>query len=351
MSDTVNLDAWTPGRFAHGLYEYTLKSNGLKAYLYPMNNGKGVSAVNVTYNVGSANEGVGETGYTHLLEHANFKHSGIWAHQAKGAVINAMTQNDITNYYAILPSTDMPAYLSCEAGRMQQTHFTESDIASEMPVVHNEMELGDNSAFGALYKATVATSMSSHTYHHSTIGYSEDVRAVTAAKLHSFFQRYYTPSNAAVTVTGDFDPRVALDKIASGFGDIESHAVPPRNLFEIEQQGPKSVMIQQTTPASMVQLAFHAPAASSTDSIVLELIGKMIKNGYAGRAQPFISGGQFHDVTVMAHRMRDTYPFMIVGQIPSLDPQAQGWMACLKSLTPSRGPPSRMRNYKRPSWP
>jgi len=314
---SVNRDIWTPGRFSEGLYEFTLNENGLKVLLFPIQSGKKVVCVNVTYNVGSAMEKQGETGYCHLLEHANFKHANVWKHQAVGATINATTRCDITNYYATLPISDMRSYLNCEANRMIEPHFTQADLDKELFVVHNEYERGENSCFQALYKSTIAASMTSHPYHHSTIGYDLDIRRVTDKSLKSFFHRYYVPNNAALTITGDFSLGDALDNIHAEFSRVSRSVeeVPLRDFFEIKQEGMRQVMMHRVDKASLVQMAFHAPAAHKSDSLALEVISKIIRNGDIGRGRKLSEKGPFFDISMMTRRMRDTYPVMLVAQM------------------------------------
>ena len=314
---SLNLDKWTLGRYSEGLYEFTLKNNGLKVLLYPMATGKKVVCVNVTYNCGSAMETQGETGYCHLLEHANFKHANVWKHQAVGATINATTRGDTTNYFATLPVSDMRSYLNCEANRMIKPHFTQADLDKEQSVVHNEYERGENSCFQALYKSTIATSMTSHPYHHSTIGYDLDIRRVTEKSLTSFFHRYYVPNNAALTITGDFPMGPTLNDIAAEFSavPVSAEAVPKRNFFEVKQEGTKQVMIRRADNASLVQMAFHAPPAHNSDSLVLDVISKLIRNGEMGRGVALAEKGPFFEVGMMTQRMRDTYPVMLVAQM------------------------------------
>lgn len=328
----VDRNVWEPGRTANGLYEFKLKKNNLKVLLYPMPTGKQVVSINVTYNVGSAMEKQGETGYCHLLEHANFKHANVWKHQAVGATINATTRGDITNYYATLPISDMRAYLRCEANRMIEPHFTQIDLDKEQAVVHNEYERGENSCFQALYKSTIATSMVSHPYHHSTIGYSKDIRRVTEASLKSFFHRFYVPNNAALTITGDFLVGNALDHIASEFTRVPTslNPVPGRNFFEIKQEGMKQVMLHRDDKASLVQMAFHAPPAHNSDSLALEVISKIVSNGDMGRGNVLSEKGPFFEVGMMTQRMRDTYPVVLVGQLKTAE--QEGGIAMMYGL-------------------
>ena len=133
-----------------GITEYQL-DNGLQVLLYP-DPSKPTVTVNLTVLVGSRHEGYGETGMAHLLEHMVFK--GTPAHpaipkalQERGAVFNGTTWVDRTNYYETLPATDdnLKFALDLEADRLVNSFVKQEDLLSEMTVVRNEFERGENS--------------------------------------------------------------------------------------------------------------------------------------------------------------------------------------------------------------
>ena len=148
-----------PESFKHikssgGIEEYQLKSNGLKILML-QDNSTPVATFMVTYHVGSRNEAIGYTGSTHLLEHLMFKgsrkfntkkgNSVFQTLQSLGARMNATTWLDRTNYFAVLPSEHLETLIEIEADRMRIAYIKEEDRQSEMTVVRNEFERGQNS--------------------------------------------------------------------------------------------------------------------------------------------------------------------------------------------------------------
>ena len=163
-----------PGRFSKNMYEYKL-SNGLRLLLVPRN-GLDVVTANVTYHVGSRNEGLGVSGATHFLEHLQFKGSekfkgkeGMWKLEEEGAYMNATTYTDRTNYFEVIKTEHLNDVIPREADRMLEPLLTEESLKSEMSVVRNEFERGENNDFQILHKHLMATAFQAHPYHHSTV--------------------------------------------------------------------------------------------------------------------------------------------------------------------------------------
>jgi zinc protease len=206
-------------RSIEAIHEYRLERNGLQILLAPDPTAP-VAGVMVTYRVGSRNEAIGFTGATHLLEHLMFKGSDnfnkakgntIWEIlETKGALVNATTWNDRTNYYEVVPREYVPTALALEADRMRRAHLSEADRTSEMPVVRNEFERGENYPTEALDKQLWALAYEAHPYHHSTIGWRSDIERVPIERLKKFYDDFYHPDNATVSVVGGFDEAETL---------------------------------------------------------------------------------------------------------------------------------------------
>ena len=165
---------------AEGISEYRL-GNGLRVVLFP-DNSKPVTTVNVTYLVGSRHENYGETGMAHLLEHLVFKgtptHADIPGEMKKrGIRFNGTTWLDRTNYFASFAADPATLHwlLAMEADRMVNSHVSRSDLDSEMTVVRNEMEMGENNPFRVLLQRLMSTAYIWHNYGNSTIGARADV--------------------------------------------------------------------------------------------------------------------------------------------------------------------------------
>ena len=170
---------------------------------------KNTITVNVTYLVGSRNENYGETGMAHLLEHLVFK--GTPRHPdipkeltSHGTRPNGTTWFDRTNYFETFSATDenLRWALDLEADRMVNSFIAKKDLDSEMTVVRNEFEMGENSPNRVLLERTMATAFLWHNYGNTTIGSKADLENVPIDRLQAFYKNYYQPDNAVLLVAG-----------------------------------------------------------------------------------------------------------------------------------------------------
>ncbi len=211
----------------NGLEELRLAANGLRVLLMP-DQAVPVVAACVVYHVGSRNEAVGHTGATHLLEHLMFKGSRKFnpadgrpiarALERVGAAFNATTWFDRTNYYETLPVEHLELALELEADRMRGALLRGEDLASEMTVVRNEFERGENDPFDVLLKQSFAMAFREHPYHHPTIGWRADIENAAIERLRHFYDTFYHPNNASLVLVGAFDRGEALELIARHYG-------------------------------------------------------------------------------------------------------------------------------------
>ena len=155
--------AFAVGPKAEGISEYTLKSNGLRVLLFRDASNPKVT-VNITYLVGSRHEGYGETGMAHLLEHMLFKstpkYPKLWQDMAnRGFINNGTTWTDRTNYYESFAASDanLKWAIEMEADRMVNSNISREELDTEMTVVRNEFEMGENRPQGTLYQKVFAT--------------------------------------------------------------------------------------------------------------------------------------------------------------------------------------------------
>ena len=198
------------GPSIEGISEYTL-GNGLRVLLFP-DATKPTVTVNLVYNVGSVHENYGETGMAHLLEHLLFKgtpkHTDIPGELKKrGVGFNASTSLDRTNYFSSFPANDttLDYVLGLEADRMLNSFVAKKDLDSEMTVVRNELEAGENNPAAVLFQRIRSTAFLWHNYGKSTIGARTDVENVKIENLQNFYRKYYQPDNAMLVVAGKLD--------------------------------------------------------------------------------------------------------------------------------------------------
>ena len=198
-----------------GITEYQF-DNGLRALLFPDNSQSKVT-VNLTVLVGSRQEGYGETGMAHLLEHMVFKgtprHPKIpKALQEHGAQFNGSTSDDRVNYFETLSATgeNLEFAIDLEADRMVNSYIKQEDLDSEMTVVRNEFERGENSPGAVLSERISAAAYDWHNYGKSTIGNRSDIERVPVENLRAFYKKYYQPDNVVLIVAGKFEEGKAL---------------------------------------------------------------------------------------------------------------------------------------------
>ncbi len=274
-----------------GITEYHLKSNGLKILLFP-DASKPTITVNVTYLVGSRHEGYGETGMAHLLEHLVFKgtpnHPNIPQELTeRGARPNGTTWYDRTNYFETFNATEdnLKWALDMESDRMVNSFIAKKDLDSEMTVVRNEFEMGENNPAGILMQRVLSTGYLWHNYGKSTIGARSDLENVPIERLQAFYRRFYQPDNAVLVVAGKIDESRTLEWIKEYFGRIPK---PERQLIptytkEPTQDGERQVTLRRTGDVQAVSCMYHTPPGSHPEYAAIAVIDEILTNEPSGR--------------------------------------------------------------------
>jgi zinc protease len=264
-----------------GVAEYRLNSNGLKIILAE-NHASPIVTVMPLYRVGSRNETVGHTGATHILEHMMFKgvkngrtgeiYSFDDVVRPVGGTFNATTWLDRTNYFEVVPRQHLEACIALEADRMRNLIISGDELKSEMTVVRNELERGQNQPSRILMEEAYSVAFREHPYHWPTIGWTSDVENISAEKLRWFYNTFYWPDNTSVVLIGDFDSAHALTLCASYYG-VHPRApepIPVMHTTEPRQEGPRQFTINRAGDAAHVVVAYRAPAASHQDTHALD---------------------------------------------------------------------------------
>jgi zinc protease len=273
-----------------GITEYRLP-NGLRILLAP-DASKPTVTVNITYLVGSRHEGYGETGMAHLLEHLYFKGTdkvrNAWGEFTKrGMRANGSTWYDRTNYFASFAANEesLRWYLDWSADAMIHSRIARTDLDSEMTVVRNEMEMGENNPFRVLLERTLGVAYQWHNYGKSTIGARADVENVDIPRLQAFYRKYYQPDNAVLIVTGAFDQAKALQMIARAFGPIPrpKRPLPPTYTLDPVQDGERSVLIRRSGGTPVVVAAYHVMPGAHADYAALQVLNNLLGNGPSSR--------------------------------------------------------------------
>ena len=288
-----------PAGFSHvrslgGIDEYRLDSNGLTVLLVPDHSAP-VVTFEVTYQVGSRNEVTGTTGATHILEHMMFKGSESF-NDAKGNSIkqmlehvggqfNATTSFDRTNYFATIGRESLEGYIAIEADRMRHLWLRESDRQAEMTVVRNEYERGKNDPENVLMEEVAAAAYVALPYHHPTIGWKSDIEHVPIAKLREFYDTFYWPNNAVVTVVGDIEAESVLGLVKKYYGVYPRSPAPIPAMYTEEpaQTGERRVMVKRPGELGTLIVAHKVPNGRDSDQAPLEMLDAILSSGKNAR--------------------------------------------------------------------
>jgi zinc protease len=272
-------------------------ANGLRVVLHP-DSSLPLVAINIWYHVGSKNERPGRTGFAHLFEHMLFQgseHVGTNAHfryiQQVGGVANGSTWYDRTNYYATLPAHQLDLGLWLESDRMGflLPAITAENLETQRQVVMNERrQRVENQPYGlAGERLREQLYPPGHPYHWPVIGYIEDIAAATLGEVRTFFRTYYTPSNAVLTLAGDFAPEPALGQIEAYFGDIPAGPplppLPPGIGAPPLLGGERRTVLEDNVRLPRIYMAYRTPAFGHRLWYAADLLAAVLAAGKSSR--------------------------------------------------------------------
>jgi zinc protease len=307
--------------------KYRLKSNGMPIYL-SRNDAAPVITFMVVYHVGSRNEGPGNTGSAHLLEHLLATKSTINFGPANGhksipdllyaagagADSNMTTWYDRMNGYSTLPSGRLELAMKIEADRLGRGLILDRERQAEMSVVRNEYEIGENDPAEVLLKAVVGAAIVAHPYHWDTIGYRSDIEGVSTDKLREHYKAYFWPNNAEAILVGDFQVEKALAMFDREFGAFarSTKPIPQVVTGEPPQEGERRVIIKRPGGAGIVQAAYIRPGAQDPDFIALDVLSTILTQSLNSRLyQALVETQIASSVGSTNHALRDPFVLLI----------------------------------------
>ena len=281
-----------PQKFAtiEGVSEYRL-DNGLRLLLVPDSSIDTVT-VHITYMVGSRHEGYGEKGMAHLLEHMLFKGTPLHPRlkeefSSRGVRYNGTTSYDRTNYFGTLAATvaNLDWALGVEADRMVNAFVRREDLDSEMTVVRNEFESGENNPGRVLRQRMMQLSFPWHNYGNSVIGSRSDIENVPIERLRAFYRTFYQPDNAVLIVGGKFEEGQALDSVARHFGALPrpQRALPAFYTTEPVQDGERSVILRRVGDTPLISTQYRVPSGGHEDYPAVDVLVHLMSTQPTGR--------------------------------------------------------------------
>ncbi len=283
------LPAWSQTQIE--FEEHTL-DNGLHVILHE-DHSTPIVAVSVLYHVGSKNEKEGRTGFAHFFEHLMFEGSpnidrGEYMEivQANGGALNANTSFDRTFYYQILPSNQFELGLWLESERMLQATVDQEGVETQREVVKEEKRLRiDNQPYMSFQEHIFANGFPNSYYSVPPIGTMEDLNAAKIEDFADFYETFYVPNNATLSIAGDIDPSAALALVKKYFGDI------PRGEKEIPRPTEMPPALSQEVKDTVydnIQLpgtfiGYRTPPQGTKEAYAVQMLTRILSDGQSSR--------------------------------------------------------------------
>ncbi len=271
--------------------EYDL-DNGLHVILH-QDHGTPIVAVGMMYHVGSKNEDPERTGFAHFFEHLLFEGSknikrGEFDKYVTnaGGYNNANTSNDRTYYYELLPSNQLELGLWLESERMLHAEIAPIGVETQREVVKEEKrQRVDNRPYGSIVSEIMKRAYTVHPYRWTTIGSLEHLNAATLEEFIEFYETFYVPENATLTIAGDLDIEKTKAMIDRYFSTIPKGSRPVPRPTVVE---PASTTEVRDTIYDNIQLpaviqAYAMPAQGTPDAYALDMLGTLLSGGNSSR--------------------------------------------------------------------
>ena len=248
-------------------------------------------AVNLLYNVGARDESPERTGFAHLFEHLMFGGSTNIPNfdepiQMAGGENNAFTNNDITNFYNILPAENIETAFWLESDRMLSINFSKENLEIQRKVVLEEFkETCLNQPYGDVWHHIADMAYKVHPYRWPTIGMKpKHLEEASMEEVKTFFYRYYRPNNAILVVSGNATKEKVKQLAKKWFDNI------PRGTFvkkKLPQEPPQKKIERRIeharVPVDSLYLAFHVPGRLHKDYYAIDLLSDVLSNGPSSR--------------------------------------------------------------------
>lgn len=271
--------------------EYDL-DNGLHVILH-QDKTTPIVAVTVLYHVGSKNENPDRTGFAHFFEHLMFEGSKNIARgeyssivENAGGTLNANTTSDRTYYYEILPSNQLALGLWLESERMLHLKVDSIGIATQKKVVTEEIkQREENQPYGSILKEISKRAYKVHPYQWTTLGSAEHVQNSKDIDFKNFYETFYVPNNAVLTIAGDIEIEETKQLVEKYFGGIPAgqNEIPrPTAVEPIKNEEIRDTVYDNIQLPAVIQ-AYHQPNPGTKDYYAVDLLNKLFSNGKSSR--------------------------------------------------------------------
>ncbi len=280
--------------FGQNKIEYTEfdLDNGLHVILHE-DHSTPIVAVNVMYHVGSKNEDTKLTGMAHFFEHLMFEGSkhidrGEFSEYVEnaGGVLNASTTNDRTSYFEVLPSNQLELGLWLESERMMHAKINKKGIETQREVVKEEKrQRYDNQPYGKILPSIMEQAYNKHPYRWTTIGSMEHLNSAEKEDFLDFYDTFYVPNNAVLSIAGDIDVEETRKLVKQYFGPIEKgdKEIPRPDVKEPKQTEERRDTVREDVQLPALVMAYKTPALGAEESYPVDMLSRIMTRGQSSR--------------------------------------------------------------------
>ena len=267
--------------------EFTL-DNGLHVIMH-QDETTPIVITSVLYHVGSKNENPERTGFAHFFEHLMFEGSenierGEYANliESRGGTLNAYTSNDITFYFETLPSNELELALYMESERMLHSKVDEIGVETSREIVKEERRLRyENQPYGTILPETLKRVYSTHPYNWAPIGSKEHLNAATLDEFQQFYNDFYVPNNATLSIAGDLDYAQTEEWVRKYFSEIPkgTKEIYRPNVVEPKKTTETRDIIYDNIQIPAVIQAYNLPPRADEDSYAMSMLSTYLTGG------------------------------------------------------------------------
>lgn len=265
--------------------------NGLQCYLYK-DNFNPIINLSIGYKVGSKDEVPNKRGLAHFFEHMmfqgseNVKKNEHFENVLKsGGVCNAFTMFDGTIYYDVMPSNNLETTLWLESDRMISLNITEENMANQKKVVIEEKkQVTENVSYGTTNENIFKNVFKDSGYEIPIIGEADDINSFTVEEAKNFHEKYYSPGNAVLMISGDIDYDNAEKLVTKYFSGISKDNNIQRKKNVINEMIDDITMeVYDNVQLPVLNLCYLIPETGSMENYPLDYLIEIMASGKSSR--------------------------------------------------------------------
>lgn len=303
-------------------YKETL-ANGL-TFIHHYDQTTPFVVVNTLYKVGAKDEDEHRTGFAHLFEHLMFSGSKHFKDfdkplQEAAGENNAFTNNDFTNYYDLVPTINIETPLCLEADRMTNLNINKKSLEVQRKVVCEEFkENYINQPYGNVWHLLREMVYQTHPYRWPTIGKTlKHIEEASLEEVRSFYQKYYHPGNAILTVAGNIEREKAKALVLQYFGQLKGISLEQKTFVEPEQTEVREKTVYEDVPLNAIYIAFKMCGRNHPDYYTADVCSDILSNGSSSRLHQRLvkKAKAFVEIDAYITASNDIGMFVIEGKI------------------------------------